>query len=371
MKILKVRLIDCIIFALTFIVSFIGISVSVGVLNFRQHITDYPLYVLLFFIFLLIIPLRFKKKIEYSNSIVFLLFVVLAAAISLIIHRESLSPAICIFLIILIINRCTYINSNKLTVIFAIALASVPYMRIVSRSNSMAINFCLIGIALLSELYEKKMYKSLLAAGFIFEYMIIITYSRTCAIVFTVIYVFYAYKILLLQSGKYKKIAKILLVIAGIFALYLCYDAIYGFFTSKWGNINSGNEVDFTSGRLVIWQGTLTDGITLFGNGKNYFALNFNKADSHNIFIEILGRYGLVATIFFICFTFTLFKKAIKTKDTNSIFFLTAYYLLGMGENILILNTRMIVPTIIFYLYVNKITQNNPVNTPINNRRIK
>lgn len=356
MKTVNIKILDCIVFILTFTFSFIGISVASSVLSFREYITDYQQFVFIFFLLLFLVTLNYSQKLQFTNTDMLFVMLLCVILLSLVMNEESFAPMIYISLTVVLFKKTGYIKSHGLLLVSAAAISLIPYFKIITTSNSLGINFCLLGVAFLNELYKKAKYGYVIFAGMIIGGGIIITYSRTSILVFFIIYIYYVYQIINKKAPHYRGVMDFCITAAALLFLFLNLDSVSEFFSAKW------NGADISSGRFRIWKGTVTDGLTLFGNGKDYFLLNFNKGDSHNIFIEVLGKYGVPALFLFVCFSFSLFKKALIKKDREAVIFLLAYYMLGMFENILIFNTRMIAPTIVFYFYFSRITQNDITN---------
>src|SRR5699024_8824106 len=108
--------------------------------------------------------------------------------------------------------------------------------------------------------------------------------SRTALLTYigvSVLYMLYNH-IIKKQNKTVISISKDILLIFGlIIIIFLTYDNIMNLLFGKWANSN----LDLTSGRSLMWEGTFTTGINILGNGEEYFMNTYNIGDAHNTLI--------------------------------------------------------------------------------------
>ena len=136
---------------------------------------------------------------------------------------------------------------------------------------------------------------------------------------------------------------KIYRIIASIIAFIVLYnvflkDMVDEYVLSKFQTTSLRG--DLFSGRGAIWENAISD-TTIFGHGESYFE-NILGIASHNVVIQFLGEYGLIAMILFIIFLISILYLSLKnifTIDDNFSFiiifmFLSSYLIISMGESI-------------------------------------
>lgn len=121
---------------------------------------------------------------------------------------------------------------------------------------------------------------------------------------------------------------------------------------NKWSS--RGYEgVSILTGRGYIWVNELKNDWTWLGNGESYFDSIYHHNDAHNIFIQVLGRYGTIVLILFIVFAASLIIWSFKMKNDSKMYILpivVAYFITGLFENVLFIDCKMYIPSILILI---------------------
>ena len=111
------------------------------------------------------------------------------------------------------------------------------------------------------------------------------------------------------------------------------------YFIGKWGNS------DLTSGRVDIWRFLIIDNdfIRLWGNGDTFVGQFFKVTDSHNIFVQYVIQFGILASLLFILLLFLEIYQIFHMGKLKSLLggFVTWYLITGMFENIIFIHERI------------------------------
>src|SRR5699024_7492135 len=165
-----------------------------------------------------------------------------------------------------------------------------------------------------------------------FALLLIITLSRTAIAVFILITILQLIHINLRQKPARHK-TRFLITLgaipAGITIIFI--RPMYSFFTE--GSITAAG-VDLnrlTSGRYEPWMHIL-DNMSWFGEGSDY--IDFTELlHVHNIFLDTLGRYGLVTAVLFVMVLGLWLVLSMRMKHGfNFGLFLVAFVMIGMFE---------------------------------------
>ena len=190
---------------------------------------------------------------------------------------------------------------------------------------------------------------------FIAGAIVIIMSSRTSMIAFFI-------SVICLLIIRYRKTkswpVKLTVLLTVLLVLIIRFrDRLSLVWVDKWSNRGyEGTSV--LTGREDIWIGELKNDWTIWGNGKNYFNSIYHHNDAHNIFIQVLGRYGTLALIVFIIFSFSILVMAFKLKSDSKMYVLPtviAYFIMGMFENVLFVDCKMYIPSMMFLTVVAKL----------------
>lgn len=135
-------------------------------------------------------------------------------------------------------------------------------------------------------------------------------------------------------------ISRIITSIIGFVVLYHVFlkEMFEVYVLSKFQTTSS--KGDLISGRSTIWSEAIADS-SVFGYGDGYFENTIGIA-SHNIIIQNLGEYGIIAMLFFALFLILIVYLSVKyivtSKDNFSfiiiIMFILSYIIIGLGESI-------------------------------------
>ncbi len=216
------------------------------------------------------------------------------------------------------------------------------------------ISFTLIPSLLLTMLFFKKFnffYKLLSIIYFLLSvYFILLTGSRS--VMFSLIVGIIVY---------YYLNRKLILYIPFLIITFLVFILISP--TSLFPSIERFNLFNIIntngSGRLLIWEDTLfyffnNNFINLFiGNGysSTITIIGFN---SHNLFLEFLFEYGLIATFIIILIIIKLFSKFYKTNDYFSFLLLTSTIFWGLFISV---NYELVFIIMVYY-FINTYLEN-------------
>lgn len=163
------------------------------------------------------------------------------------------------------------------------------------------------------------------------------TGSRTPLVALILPVILYSLYILSINKIKISRIIASVIVFIVLYNIFLK-DMFDEYVLSKFQTTSLRG--DLISGRNVIWEEAIKD-TTVFGHGEGYFE-NILGIASHNIVIQILGEYGLIAMLFFILFLTLIVYLSIKniftTGDNFSFIlifmFLLSYLIISLAESI-------------------------------------
>ncbi|WP_203289110.1 O-antigen ligase family protein [Metabacillus sp. cB07] len=249
-------------------------------------------------------------------------------------------------------------NSIKLyknLFLFSFVISIIPFIYLLKPesigmgNNNLGILFSIGGIVLLVLLNIKNVDNKFVYFSIIlFTTLIYFTRSRTSLLAFLIIAILHYLIIFKSDNNSYLAvIRKLITIFVTLIVIYFSFDYIYNLFFSKW----SSTGADITSGRGDFWITTINNGLTMFGNGENYFLI-YNVRDAHNAFIQILGDYGLISTFLFIILYIYIFVKSIRLKNLEYISFFVGFFLLSQTENLFFLNSRLIGVHLLFFMYL-------------------
>lgn len=301
-----------------------------------------------------------KKKILF---IIVWEFFIISVFVSKAIHGNfSLLEYILYSIIIPLCFFSKGILKFKNTFMIVSVISIIPFFILLGPRNGLGMIICIAGLNLLNYLNIKgikKIYIFLSMAVIIS--LLIITESRTSlASFFIVLIIFIIHTIFNRNIKSYFSLIKrgvvFLFVVASGYILFKTLDEL---FLNKW----SMNSTDITSGRSLMWEDTIKNGINIFGNGENYFLHTYNIGDSHNIFIQILGSYGLISiSLFLLIFLFIVFQTLKYRNNNEYTYYFVGFFLVGMGENLFFINSQLAFSNIIFFVYLGCLLNENKIN---------
>lgn len=244
------------------------------------------------------------------------------------------------------------IQKYKGVLLISYLISILPFLYLVRSNNpgnNLGIVFCIGGIILLDFMKMKRVNEKFIYLTLIlFPVLIFITKSRSALIVSLFIVAIYFFSIIIKNNDSYLIITRKLIIALISFILAISvYNSLINLFFYKWGN-----NQNLTSGRIEVWLDIFNNGITLFGNGENYFLLTYGLRDAHNNLIQVLGAYGIVSFIFLIIIFIYIIFKSIRLFRLDYICFFGGYILLGQFENLFFINSRLIPIHLIFFMYL-------------------
>lgn len=142
-------------------------------------------------------------------------------------------------------------------------------------------------------------------------------------------------------------IKKTAIFIGVILVIYLSWDNVNNLLFNKFANTQS----DVTSGRMDFWYDLINNRIRLFGNDLDYYSL-YNVRDAHNTIIQLLIDYGVISIFIFLLILIFIIVRIIMLRNMEFILFFSGYFLLGMTENLLFIDNRLITFHILFFFYL-------------------
>lgn len=188
--------------------------------------------------------------------------------------------------------------------------------------------------------------------SFLAMLVLVISGSRTALLAFLVSIAYFELK--QMSSENNASVKRFILFGALIVAIFFLQDYISNFFVHKWSSTSTLRDQLFAGERFKMWSLELQN-IKLLGKENNYFWSHYLHADTHNIFIQVLSRYGLVTLLLFLTFSVRLMKDAFclrkSSYSTEATVFIIYYFITGLFENILFLDMKMFTPCSLFLLF--------------------
>lgn len=301
------------------------------------------------------LSIREKKRFLFFN--ILWLTLLITILISKIIHKELNIIDDLIFMTIVPIFFF-YNNSYKQDENIQIAsfLNIFPLICIMKPVNSIAIIISFIGVMILNltmnDIKKNGKIITYVIIVAIISVLIMLTRCRTALITFAIIAIINYISIVVNCKNdenvrRKNKYFLIILFVLSPIILFTLKNYIFNKYESTSTNL--------TSGRTKMWKIILEEDVGAFGLGNQKLINDINKGDSHNIFFQTLGHYGIIPTILFVFVNAYLIYRCIKKKNFEIINLCLCYYLIGMFENILIFDTRIIMCNFIFFYLVGKL----------------
>lgn len=269
-------------------------------------------------------------------------------------------PAVWSSVLLIVLIPCFMKMSDEIlfSIMFGTALGQLVFLFRYGLTDSWNGNSVCTAIALIVIIcIICKQYKPpfwmLVLISFISEMILIIMASRTSIIAFSLGVAY----VLIVEgkkaNGKWSSRLTILLV--GVcLAAYKYRDMLFQLFLNKWEN-RGYSGASLLTGRGDIWLSELKYDWTVFGHGEGYFNSVYHHNDAHNIFIQVLGRYGSIALFLFIIFMIMVCVRMIRNRNEYSIVIIPvvlSYLCAGMFENTLFIDCKMYIPAIEFLLAI-------------------
>lgn len=242
------------------------------------------------------------------------------------------------------------IKSMLFSIILAEIVFTVQY-RITSFFNSYALATAIMGLVIMLLIYIHNtdlLWRNIVVFGLVFILLFVMA-SRTSLIAFAV-----GGMIILISSIKGKQTNKEISIAFSILILVtlvlLFSDKIHGLLFDKWGNLGYQSN-DFSAGRLRMWQSIITKDITFFGHGIDFVMKTYNHEDAHNVFIQVICKYGILTFIVFVLWFIDIIRRIMKVSYKYRIVFssiFSFYFIAGITENVLFLDCKSYIITYCF-----------------------
>lgn len=350
----KIKVLNLILLIISCLMILFSNLIALNAFKLNEKIINKNIVIMLFCIIVVVIKNLKSEKIQSSKIFIIIwISLMTSVIISKIINNDK---DIFNIVILVIISPFFFIKNSYNTekyVFWGSVINLIPLLCILKSGNTISLIIVITAIVFinmnLQKITEKNNYILYTIIVGIFCAILYVTKSRTSLITFiTISMVDYIY-IMLKGKLNIKKIIKSILIIMFILIITITlYDTLQTYFFNKY----SASQQDMTSGRTAIWKKILSDKINAFGNGSNYIEYRTGLKDAHNIFIQILGCYGLIPLLIYLVMMVYIIIKILK-KDMRMEFinFYLAYFMIGMFENILILDTRLVVYNVLFLVY--------------------
>lgn len=362
---------------LTVFLFFVLNIVSVGFQNIK--VDEWKLLFAYFLLFVIIYIFKIKKVVKTSifNKKTFFVLIWLGLSISVmiskIINDDEINNALllCFLIPIFFVNILPKIQQSKELVTYSAAVSYLPLVILLfyivsvnGRDNSIGVLTSFTGAIILMIINNKLSNRNktfvIGAFGILFFLLIFINGSRTGLIAFVVVFIYTFRKSVIESSINFKGKFLILHSFVTIILLgsLLFYNNLSGLLINKWNGTS-----DITSGREIIWLETIKE-MSLFGFGSEYFYQKFFIGDAHNIFIQVLGEYGTITATIFLIFVIYLMILVIRVRNTNYNIIFMSYFILGLFENVLLLDFRFGTITFIIWSYIGFLLNERVEKTP-------
>lgn len=365
---MKVNIKKIIVFIIVTTFMFVGNLMTNYTIN-PNDIENKWLFTFYFSIVFVFFILSNKVRINKEKLIILILWEVFIISIffSKFLHENFQILEFTFYILILPIvffSRTIKLYKNLFLISFVISIIPFIYLlkpeSIGMGNNNLGILFSIGGIILLILLKNKNVDKKYIYLSIIlFTTLIYFTRSRTSLLAFLILAILHY--LIIIKNDKNSSylviIRKLITIFITFIVIYFSYDYIYNLFFSKW----SSTGADITSGRGEFWLNTLKNGLTMFGNGEDYFLI-YNVRDAHNAFIQVLGNYGLISTFLFIILFIYILAKSFRLKNIEYISFFVGFFLLSQTENLFFINSRLIGIHLLFFMYLGCIIDDTDTN---------
>jgi len=203
--------------------------------------------------------------------------------------------------------------SNGLIILYSIMNNSVkyPFLGILKNPNTMGVvilgEIVSIMILFTSEMEYKERYILLIFYIFILLLLfllLIVTGSRTSLSTAVIVILALLFNSKIRSKINLKKILLFILIVSCLCYIFFSNIEIIRPITNK-----NQSSTSFLI-RLYIWTNTVKES-KLFGFGDNYFYSNYSH-QSHSSYIDILGRFGIIAFLIFIAICVFSFRNCYK-----------------------------------------------------------
>ncbi|SOC37565.1 O-antigen ligase domain-containing protein [Salinicoccus kekensis] len=321
------------IFTLIFIITNLIMVDFAGVQELMTGQDQTPFFILILIVILAYLFKNSKVDIKGERFLFIIIWnlYVFSIFISMIVNRDFVWTE-ALVLVMLSIMFCFKLPRELLTIMVFAALISLPALlfqpHVLNETGATFVLIYTAGLMFLPRHNKAMLYYGLPA----FALLIALTESRTAIAVFVVVTVLQLIYInLYRRSGRDRKRFFIVLGIVLLGVLMAFIRPIYNFFIG--GSITSdGVDWDYlTSGRYEPWVHVVNN-MSWFGEGREYIDFT-SLLHVHNIFLDTLGRYGIITTVLFTVLligTLTIALMSIKT--FHIALYIFTFILIGLTE---------------------------------------
>lgn len=329
---------------------YVATLTSYGYLGLQNYFTNE--FVFAFAIVLLCMILYQVRTLCVSGCLLYYCLILIALVSELINGRSHtlnlFVMLVCMPLLIVLPHKCFRLLIYACLVaqcLFFVQLGNTNYF------NSYAMTAALFALEILSFMALEGSWKlwKLLGLYFLSIALLLVLGSRAALLAYAA-----AGFLLIISSLHHLKKNRLfaLIVIAVVFAvaLWTYFDELHNFLFSKWA-IEGIESTDITSGRLEMWEQVLENHITLWGHKETFVMDTFYHEDTHNIFIQMIVKYGMSAVVVFLLWCVDLIRRIRNISGKAKIYFIVVfsfYLFTGMFENVLFLDCKVFLITFIF-----------------------
>ena len=343
MKITKNNILDFVLVICIGLIVCLGTLVSYGSLGLDYYIkNEFILSILI----LVMVAFRDRISLFTISKKGFLLALMFFALLSEIINGRShvINLLLMAFFILTAIRLSE--QSYKILIAASIVAQLIFFFqyKLEGYFNSYALTTALIGIEMMLLLYisgKKRLYL-FIAIYLLFFGVLFLMASRTSLLAFMI-----SGGLLILgfigKMERNKYITLLLIIVLVIFFAWKYYDSIYNLFINKWTNLGYSTD-DLSSGRFAMWKDVIFNQESILGHSENFINDKYLHEDLHNIFVQVLGKYGILCFAFFVVWFIDLIKRIISLSVIYKVYFVSFfsfYFISGMTENVLFLDCKV------------------------------
>lgn len=334
---------------------------NIVLLDFLELQSELNGWTIMLFISILVSIFIIKYRFKLTKIKLLFLFLwemfILCVFLSKILNEEFILLE---FLLYSIVVPLVYFNAGilkyKKIIIASAFFSMIPFLYYLQPWNRLGILITIIGVTVLAYVVKKPPVIKCTYILLLFLFVFLTEHRTSIITVLFVVLLTLLFEVLNPKNINVKHIFKRILLILGLIGTtFLLYSKILDVLFNKWRKFNteSFDLNSLSSRRTGMWEGIIKHDISLFGNGESYFLNTYGFYHAHNNFLQILGAYGIIALIlFFIICAFILFEVIKNRHKLEYIYFFSAYFLIGINEYILFINTFFIYPSILFFVFV-------------------
>lgn len=351
---MRINILNFTVFALTTLTMFVGNLMSASILIQANNV-DYKWMFLFVYSSIMIIIFGFininNLAISKGKILIILLWEIFIVSIfiSKQLHGNfNLIEFILYSILVPLIFFSPTIMRYKNIVSISFIVSVIPFLYVLGKENTIGMLFCIAGILLLikmkgAHINDRYIFMAIVAISF----LVFITNSRTSLITFVIAAGMLVIYTFIQNNDSLITIIKKIVMILAVFSIsFLTWSKIKELLFNK----NEKTSIDITSGRVSIWDNIIKYKIRPFGSNIDYYYTYYVR-DAHNTFIQLLADYGWISFLIFISILIYIIYKLIYLRKIEYILFFTSYFSLGMMENVLFVDNRLIGIHIVYLMY--------------------